>query len=37
MLPELSAEFLSRMAEEQTIARLHVSLGDDGSFRYEFT
>ena len=37
MLPELSAEFLSRMAEEQAIAGVHVALGDDGGFLYQFS
>ncbi|MCX7425997.1 MAG: AAA family ATPase, partial [Planctomycetia bacterium] len=37
LLPELSAEFLSRMAQENPIAGVNVSLGDDGAFRYEFT
>ena len=37
MLPELSAEFLSRMAEEEAIAGVHVSLGEDGGFLYEFS
>jgi type VI secretion system protein VasG len=37
LLPELSAEFLSRMAQEKPITSVNVSLGDDGAFRYEFT
>jgi type VI secretion system protein VasG len=37
LLPELSSEFLSRMAEERPIGGVHVSLGDDGAFRYEFS
>jgi len=37
MLPELSAEFLSRMAEEATIGGVNVTLGEDGRFLYEFS
>ena len=37
MLPELSAEFLSRMAEEETIAGVHVTLDEDGGFLYQFS
>ena len=37
LLPELSAEFLSRMAEEKPIGRVNVSLDGNGSFRYEFS
>ena len=37
LLPELSAEFLSRMAQETPIASVNVSLDGDGAFRYEFT
>ena len=37
LLPELSNEFLSRMAEEKPIAGVHVSQQDDGSFRYDFS
>jgi type VI secretion system protein VasG len=36
LLPELSAEFLARMAEGQTITRVSVGLGPDGKFRYDF-
>jgi hypothetical protein len=35
-LPEMSAEFLARMAEGQAIESVHVSLNPDGAFRYEF-
>ena len=37
LLPEMSAEFLARMAEGQAIQSVKVSLGADGNFRYEFT
>jgi len=36
LLPEMSAEFLARMAEGKPIAKIHVSMNDDGTFRYEF-
>jgi type VI secretion system protein VasG len=35
LLPEMSGEFLSRMASGQSVARVHVSVGDGGKFRYE--
>lgn len=35
LLPELSSEFLSRMASEQNISRVHVGVGEGGKFRYE--
>ena len=34
LLPELSAEFLSRMAEGKAIEAVEVSLEEDGGFRY---
>jgi type VI secretion system protein VasG len=37
LLPEMSAEFLARMAEGQAIAAVQVSLDSDGSFRYKFS
>ena len=37
LLPEMSGEFLSRMASGQTIKRVHVGVGDSGQFRYEFS
>ncbi len=37
LLPELAAEFLARMADDQPISAVKVSLGDDGAFRYEFS
>jgi type VI secretion system protein VasG len=36
LLPEMSGEFLSRMAEGRTISRVHMTVGDGGNFRYEF-
>ena len=36
LLPELSAEVLSRMAAEEAIGGVHVTMGEDGGFRYEF-
>jgi type VI secretion system protein VasG len=36
LLPEMSAEFLGRMADGQAIQSVHVSLNPDGSFRYQF-
>ena len=35
LLPELSAEVLSRLADGQTIGSLAVGLNEDGSFKYE--
>jgi type VI secretion system protein VasG len=34
LLPELSAEFLARLAEGVAISRVSVGLDDDGSFQY---
>jgi len=36
VLPEMSGEFLARMAEGRTMSRVRVSVGDGGNFRYEF-
>jgi type VI secretion system protein VasG len=36
LLPELSGEFLARMAAEQTVARVHVGVGPTGQFSYVF-
>jgi type VI secretion system protein VasG len=36
VLPEMSGEFLSRMAEGRTMSRVRVTIGDGGNFRYEF-
>ncbi len=35
LLPEISAEFLSRMAEERPISSVHVSVDDGGGFSYK--
>ena len=35
LLPEMSAQFLARMAERQTIRGVTVTLSDDETFRYE--
>ena len=37
LLPEVSREFLGRMAEGQAISRVHVSVDESGNFRYEIT
>jgi len=37
LLPELSAEFLARMAEARPTARIQVSMGEEGAFQYEFS
>jgi type VI secretion system protein VasG len=37
LLPEMSAEFLARMADARPIAEVKVALNPDGTFRYEFT
>jgi len=36
LLPELSAEFLARMADDKPISEVRVAMNDDGTFRYEF-
>ena len=36
LLPELSNEFLARMAAEQSVARVHVGVGPTGQFSYVF-
>ena len=35
LLPEISREFLARMAEGQAITKVHISVDGDGAFRYE--
>jgi type VI secretion system protein VasG len=35
LLPEMSAEFLARMAEGEPITRAHVGVSEDGGFTYE--
>jgi type VI secretion system protein VasG len=37
LLPQLAAEFLSRLAENQAIRAVHVSLDETGNFRYEIS
>src|SRR5262249_23167409 len=37
LLPEISREFLARMADGQTISRVHVGVGPDGGFQYQIT
>jgi type VI secretion system protein VasG len=37
LLPEMSGQFLSRMASEQSISRVHVRVGDEGQFSYELS
>jgi len=37
LLPELSAEFLARMAADEAIERVHVSLDGEGGFGYELS
>ena len=34
LLPEMSQEFLTRMAEGQTISKVHVNVDDKGKFQY---
>jgi len=34
LLPEISRQLLGRMAERQRIDRIHVTIGNDGSFMY---
>jgi type VI secretion system protein VasG len=36
MLPEISRQVLSRMAEESPMERVTVSVGEDGRFTYEW-
>ena len=37
LLPEMSQEFLTRMAQGQLISKVHVSVDDKGSFQYAIT
>jgi type VI secretion system protein VasG len=37
LLPEMSAEFLARMADAQPISEVKVAMNPEGTFRYEFT
>jgi type VI secretion system protein VasG len=35
LLPEMSGEFLSRMAKGQAVSQVHVSVNDQGAFQYQ--
>jgi type VI secretion system protein VasG len=37
LLPAISQEVLARMAEEQPISLVHISIADDGGFAYKIT
>ena len=37
LLPEMSAEFLARMAEGKPIAEIRVSMNGEGAFQYDFS
>jgi len=37
LLPEISREFLARMAEGQKIAKVHVTVNAEGAFHYEIS
>ena len=37
LLPEISREFLARMAEGQRISKVHISVDADGAFQYEIS
>ena len=37
LLPELASECLSRMAEGETIDRIHVNVDDQGAFVYDIS
>ena len=37
LLPEMSAEFLGRMAERKTIREVRITVADDETFRYEIS
>jgi type VI secretion system protein VasG len=37
LLPEMSQEFLTRMAEGQAIAKVHVSANSEGKFQYDIS
>jgi type VI secretion system protein VasG len=37
LLPEMSGEFLSRMASGNAIGRVHVGVAEGGRFRYEIS
>ncbi|MCI0666223.1 MAG: AAA family ATPase, partial [Acidobacteria bacterium] len=35
LLPEMSGEFLSKMAKGEAVSRVHIGVDDGGSFKYE--
>jgi hypothetical protein len=35
LLPEMSGEFLSRMAAGQAVSRVHINVGEAGRFSYD--
>jgi type VI secretion system protein VasG len=35
LLPEISREFLSHMTDGRSISRIHITVGDEGTFRYD--
>jgi type VI secretion system protein VasG len=37
LLPEMSGEFLARMAEGKTVSRVQIGVSDEGSFSYSFS
>ncbi|QDU59749.1 Chaperone protein ClpB [Planctomycetes bacterium Pan216] len=37
LLPEVSREFLARMAENKEVSAINVTVGDEGDFVYQFT
>ncbi len=37
LLPELSSEFLSKMADGEAVSRVHVGIGEDRRFAYDLT
>jgi len=37
LLPEMSGEFLSRMASGEPVSRVHISVADGAQFRYDIT
>jgi type VI secretion system protein VasG len=37
LLPEMSGEFLARMAEGKTVSRVQIGVGEAGSFSYSFS
>jgi type VI secretion system protein VasG len=37
LLPDMSGEFLARMAASQSVSRVNLSIADGGSFRYEIS